>query len=64
MNMLSQARHVIKSLQRDDSILVLPADKGRAMVVMDVVEYVKDFLLDGRIQTSVAVRLSQVLHAQ
>ena len=39
--MLSQARHIIKSLQRDDSILVLPADKGRAMVVMDVVEYDK-----------------------
>ena len=39
VNMLPQERHTIKSLQRDDSILVLPADKRRAMVVMDVVEY-------------------------
>ena len=39
VNMLPQECHTIKSLQRDDSILVLPADKGRATVVMDVVEY-------------------------
>ena len=37
--MLPQELHAIKSLKRDDSILVLPADKGWAMVVMDVVEY-------------------------
>ena len=39
MNMLPQERHAIKSLQIDDGILVLPADKRRATVVMDVVEY-------------------------
>ena len=39
MNMLPQECHAIKNLQKDDSIVVLPADKGRATVVMDVVEY-------------------------
>ena len=39
MNMLPQEFHAIKNLQKDDSIVVLPVDKGRATVVMDVVEY-------------------------
>ena len=39
VNMLPQERHAIKSLQRDDTIFVLPADKGQATVVMNVVEY-------------------------
>ena len=39
MNMLPQEFHAIKNLQKDDSIVVLPADEGRATVVMDIVEY-------------------------
>ena len=39
MNMLPQECHAIKNLQKDDSIVVLPADKGRATVVLDVVQY-------------------------
>ena len=37
--MLPQEHQGIKSLQKNDKIVVLPADKGRATVVMDVVEY-------------------------
>ena len=32
-------RDALKRLKEDDSILVLPADKGRASVVMDVNNY-------------------------
>ena len=39
VNMLPQEHQGIKSLQKNDKIVVLPADKGRATVVMDVVEY-------------------------
>ena len=39
VNMLPQECHTIKSLQKDDSILVLPVDKGQVTVVIDVVEY-------------------------
>ena len=39
MNMRPQERHAIKNLQKDDNMMVLPADKRRATVVMDVVEY-------------------------
>lgn len=35
VNLLPQERKAIKTLQEDNSILVLPADKGRATVVMD-----------------------------
>lgn len=37
--MLPQEHQGIKSLQKNDKIVVLPADKGHATVVMDVVEY-------------------------
>ena len=39
VNLLPQERRAIKSLQQDDHILVLPADKGRATVVIDKVQY-------------------------
>ena len=32
-------RQAIKSLQDDDSIIIIPPDKGNATVVMDRVEY-------------------------
>lgn len=38
VNMLPQERRTNKSLQQDDHILVLPADKGRATVMMDKVQ--------------------------
>ena len=34
-------RQALKSLQDDDSIIILPADKGNATMVMDRVEYNK-----------------------
>ena len=39
VNLLPQERRAIKNLQQDDHILVLPADKGRATVVIDKVQY-------------------------
>lgn len=39
MNLLPQERTATKSLQQDDHIFVLPADKGKATVVMDKVQY-------------------------
>ena len=39
VNLLPEERKAIKSLQDDNHILVLPADKGRAMVVMDKAQY-------------------------
>ena len=39
MNLLPQERRAIKSLQKDERILVLPANKGWATVVMDRAKY-------------------------
>lgn len=39
VNLLPQERRSIKSLQQDDQIFVLSADKGRATVVMDKNQY-------------------------
>ena len=38
-NISKMERQVIKSLQDNNSIIILPADKGNATVVMDRVEY-------------------------
>ena len=38
-NISKTKRQALKSLQDDDSIIILPADKGNATVVMDRVEY-------------------------
>ena len=38
-NISKRERQALKSLQDDDSIIILPADKGNATVVMDRVEY-------------------------
>ena len=38
-NITKEERLAIKSLQRDENIIILPADKGNATVVMDKVEY-------------------------
>ena len=50
VNLLPQERKAIKTLQEDDRILVLPADKGRATVVMDRAQYDEKMnsLLDDR----------------
>ena len=37
-NISKTERQALKSLQDDDSIIILPADKGSATVVMDRVE--------------------------
>ena len=43
---LSQAEHkALKCLREDDSIVIVPADKGNITVVMDLSDY------EGRIQT-------------
>ena len=34
-------RKAIKNLKQDESILVLPADKGRLTVVMNIEDYIK-----------------------
>ena len=34
-------RKAIKNLKEDESILVLPADKGRLTVVMNIEDYIK-----------------------
>ena len=49
-NLLPQECKAIKSPQEDDCILVLPADKGRATVVMDRTQYDEKIssLLDDR----------------
>ena len=39
VNLLPQERKAIKTLQEDDRILVLQADKGQATVVMDRAQY-------------------------
>lgn len=39
VNLLPEEQRAIKSLQEDDRILVLPADKGRATMVMDKAQY-------------------------
>ena len=38
-NISKTERQALKSLQDDNSIIILPADKGNATVVMDTVEY-------------------------
>ena len=38
-NISKAERQAIKSLQDDNNIIILPADKGNATVVMDWVEY-------------------------
>ena len=38
-NLSGRERDALRSLQRDDSIVVLPADKGNATVVMDRTSY-------------------------
>ena len=38
-NISKTERQALKSLQDDDSIIILPADKGNATVVMDRLEY-------------------------
>ena len=38
-NITKEMRDALKSLKEDDSIMVLPADKGRASVVMDTDTY-------------------------
>ena len=50
VNLLPQERKAIKTLQEDDQILVLPADKGRTTVVMDRARYDEKMnsLLDNR----------------
>lgn len=41
VNLLPTEHSAIKSLQKNDHILVLPADKGREKVVMDKLQYEK-----------------------
>ena len=38
-NITKEMRDALKSLKEDESIMVLPADKGRASVVMDTDAY-------------------------
>ena len=38
-NVTRGERSAIKELRKDDSILILPADKGRATVIIDVTSY-------------------------
>lgn len=38
-NVTSAESKAIRDLQRDDTIMILPADKGKATVVMDKIEY-------------------------
>ena len=38
-NITKDMRDALKSLKEDESIMVLPADKGRASVVMDTDTY-------------------------
>ena len=38
-NLSKSERNVLKELKQDDSILVLPADKGRSTVIMDKSDY-------------------------
>ena len=38
-NISKTKRQALKSLQHNNSIIILPADKGNAIVVMDRVEY-------------------------
>ena len=38
-NITKEMRDALKSLKEDESIMVLPADKGRASVVMDTTTY-------------------------
>ena len=38
-NIMKEMRDVLKSLKEDESIMVLPADKGRTSVVMDTDTY-------------------------
>ena len=38
-NIAKEVRDALKSLKEDESIMVLPADKGRANVVMDTDTY-------------------------
>ena len=40
-NITKSEREAIKSLQKQDSIIVLPADKGKCVVVMDKTEYLE-----------------------
>ena len=49
-NLSGRERDALRSLQRDDSIVVLPADKGNATVVMDRTSYnskMMELLSDG-----------------
>ena len=38
-NLTQSEWRAIKSLQRDDSIIILPADKGKATVILDKENY-------------------------
>ncbi len=38
-NITKEERRAVQELKKDDSILILPADKGKATVLMDVSEY-------------------------
>ena len=38
-NVTAEERKAIKKLQKETSIIILPADKGRATVIMDIDEY-------------------------
>ena len=40
-NIIAEERQALKKLQQEKSIIVLPADKGKATVVMDASEYDK-----------------------
>ena len=40
-NLSSHLRRALKDLQKDETIVILPADKGNATVVMDRMEYVE-----------------------
>ena len=44
-NISKTERQALKSLQDDDSIIILPAEKGNATVVMDRLEYSNKLLL-------------------
>ena len=39
LNLTSEERQSIKDLQKDDNILILPVEKGRAAVILDKKEY-------------------------
>jgi valyl-tRNA synthetase len=38
-NLTSDEKNAVKSLKEDDSIVIVPADKGRTTVVIDRTEY-------------------------